>query len=106
MKVLYSRNVEEYLWELIEILYYKGYFGFKESAYQYVDTLIDEIDATIAIKPHKEAPEYFMKYGEKLRYAAFPKNKNTTWYVFFNIIGNDVCLIRYISNNHVISQLL
>jgi hypothetical protein len=106
MKVRYSRNVEEYLWELIEILYYKGYFGFKESAYQYVDTLIDEIDATIAIKPHKPAPEYFSKYGHALRYAAFPKNRNTTWYVFFNILENDIYFVRFISNNHVISQRL
>jgi hypothetical protein len=106
MKVLYSKNVEEYLRELIEILYHKEYFGFKESAYHYVDTLIDEIDTTISIKPYKKAPEHFSKYGKDLCYVAFPKNRNTTWYVFFNIIGNDIYFIRYISNNHVISQLL
>ena len=105
MKVLYDKDVEKYLNELIEILYNKGYFGFKESAYQYVDSLIDDIEATIAITPHKNAPEYFSKYGSELFYAIFPKNRNTTWYVFFNI-KNGMYLIRYICNNHIISQYL
>jgi hypothetical protein len=105
VKVLYSKDVEEYLRELIEILYGKGYFGFKEAAYQYVDTLVDEIDATISIKPSKSAPEYFSKYGKELLYVAFPKNRNTTWYVFFNV-EDGVYFIRYIGNNHVISQYL
>jgi hypothetical protein len=105
MKVLYDKDVEKYLNELIEILYNKGYFGFKESAYQYVDSLIDDIETKIAITPHKNAPEYFSKYGNGLFYAIFPKNRNTTWYVFFNI-KNGIYLIRYICNNHIISQHL
>jgi hypothetical protein len=105
MRVLYAKDVEEYLRKLIEILYSKGCFGFKDSAYQYVDALIDEIDTTIAIKPSKSAPEYFSKYGKQLFYAAFTKNRNTTWYVFFNV-ENDIYFIRYISNNHVIAQYL
>ena len=44
-----------------------------------------------------------------MSYASFPKNKHTTWYVFFNVydVGGDaVYLVRYISNNHVIAHHL
>lgn len=37
MKVVYHKNVTEYLNELIDILYDKEYFGFKDVAYDYVD---------------------------------------------------------------------
>ena len=36
MTVLFLPEVEEYLYELIEILYYQEYFGFKENAINYV----------------------------------------------------------------------
>lgn len=42
-------------------------------------------------------------------YASFTKNKRTTWYVFFNeyeVAGETVYLVRYISNNHVIAHHL
>jgi len=42
MKIVFSPKVEDYLFELIEILYDKEYFGFKESATSYVKELIQE----------------------------------------------------------------
>lgn len=42
-------------------------------------------------------------------YAVFPKNDHTTWYVFFNVYeigGESVYLVRYMSNNHVIAHYL
>ena len=42
-------------------------------------------------------------------YAAFSKNNHTTWYVFFNVYevgGDSVYLVRYMSNNHVIAHHL
>ena len=32
MKVLFLPEIEKYLYELVEILYQKEYFGFRESA--------------------------------------------------------------------------
>ena len=43
MTVLFLPEVEEYLYELIEILYHKEYFGFKENAINYVTDLINDI---------------------------------------------------------------
>lgn len=48
-------------------------------------------------------------YGKDLYYATFKKNKHTQWYVFFNVYEKKeetIYLVRYISNNHVISQYL
>ena len=44
-----------------------------------------------------------------MQYASFSKNKHTTWYVFFNVYdvgGEDVYLVRYLSNNHVVTHHL
>ncbi|KAA6331699.1 hypothetical protein EZS27_019729 [termite gut metagenome] len=37
--------------------------------------------------------------------SVFKKNNHTQWYVFFNL-ENDVYYIRYIGNNHTVSQHL
>jgi hypothetical protein len=97
------------LGELVDILYEKGYFGFEETSVNYVVSLYDEIIAKLPIRPSKPAPAFFQKYGADLRYTVFPKNKHTTWYVFFEVYksNEDVTyLVRYIANNHVIAQHL
>jgi hypothetical protein len=105
MKVMYDEDVKVQLRELVDVLYNKGYFGFKESAYRYVSSLIDNINDTIALRKKNPAPKYFSKHRENLYYTAFRKNRNTVWYVFFNY-EDDVYYIRYIDNNHRISQYL
>lgn len=105
MLVLFDKKVEDYLSELIEILYGKEYFGFVDAAYNYVDELIDEIEKTIDIKPYKQAPQYFSKYGKDLLYFGIKKNDNTQWYIFFNY-ENGVYFIRYIGNNHNCAKYL
>ena len=101
MKVIALPEVREYLMELIQILYKKEYFGFEENAQKYVEELIFDIN--------KPAPPYFDRYGKKMLYATFRKNKATQWYVFFNVYQKDgemIFIIRYISNNHVTAQYL
>jgi hypothetical protein len=109
MTVLFLPEVEEYIYELIDILYHKNYFGFKENAYIYVNDLVQDIYTYLPTKQRKVAPPYFDRYGSNLYYASFRKNKNTTWYVFFNIYQHHdetVFFVRYIANNHVIAQYL
>jgi len=105
MKVAYHPLVVDFLEQLTFELYKKGYFGFYESACEYVDRLVDDINANIHIKPNKKAPPYFNKYGKKLNYIAYTPNNLTTWYIFFNVDDNRY-LIRYITNNHVSGHLL
>ncbi len=103
--IIFDKSVEVYLNELIDILYEKEYFGFKESAYEYVEWIIDSIENNINKIPYKVAPPYFSKYGKNLYYCVFKRNENTQWYVFFNY-EDDVFYIRYIGNNHNCSQFI
>ena len=85
-KVLFLPEVVDQFLELAEVLYHKGYLGFK-----------------------KDAPSYFKRYGNGLFYSSFVKNKHTTWYVFYSIHeqeGQTVFLVRYLGNNHIIAHHL
>ena len=105
MKVVYHKNVAEYLNELVDILYNKEYFGFKESAYDYVDLIFEQIESTIQRKVKKPAPKHFDKYAQGLSYVVYKRNSNTSWYVFFQKQENTY-LIFYIGNNHNCAQYL
>lgn len=105
MEVRFSHSVRDYLVELIKVLYEEEYFGFEEAAVEYVNDLIDDIYSNISKKHPKFAPPYFSRYGKNLYYVSYRKNKNTTWYIFFNY-SDDVYLIRYIGNNHNIGKYL
>ena len=107
MKVLFLPEVRQYLKELYQILLEKEYFGFEDAAVQYVRDIILDIEETLPIRPSKEAPPYFRRYGKGMKYALFRKNRNTQWYVFFckyKVNGEIVYLVRYISNNHMNAQ--
>lgn len=109
MKVLFLPEVRMYFQELQDILFEKEYFGFEESAVQYVRDLIFDIEASLPERLSKIAPPYFDRYGKGMKYATFRKNKHTQWYVFFNKYrenGEVIYLVRYISNNHMIAQYL
>jgi hypothetical protein len=109
MRVIFLPEIRDYFRELAQILFDKDYFGFEESALRYVDNLFDNIEQTLPVRLKKPAPAYFDRYAKGLFYAVFKSNKNTQWYVFFNIYhhnGETIYLVRYISNNHVIAQYL
>jgi hypothetical protein len=103
-------EVYDYFKDLVETLYQKEYFGFQESAYDYVEELVDDILSNLPKRQHKPSPERYIKYGEDLHYAAFTKNKRTTWYAFFTKYQDEnnqiIYLIRYIGNNHTEAQHL
>ncbi|MCC8095821.1 MAG: hypothetical protein LIP05_10980 [Tannerellaceae bacterium] len=105
-KIHYTLAAEQYLHELTEILFYNNYFGFRSSAKQYVDSLTEEMEATIHLKMKRKASPYFSRYGKDLWYVSYPKRKQTTWYFFFTCYANDVYLIKYITNNHVAGHFL
>ncbi|MFR9164949.1 MAG: hypothetical protein ACLVKO_01515 [Dysgonomonas sp.] len=105
MKVIYSKNVIDFLADLIEILYNQDYLGFKDSAKKYVAELITEIDSTITTKHKRIAPEHFDRYGKNMYYVSYRRNKNTIWYVFFNYTEN-IYYVRYIANNHAVAQYI
>ena len=104
MKVFFLPDVENYLFELIEILFKKEYFGFKSSAVKYVSELVLEIEKTLPKSTRRQAPKHFSRFGKDMFYSFYRQNKNTTWYVFFSIYrvdNEDIYVVKYISNNHV-----
>jgi len=110
MKVVFSREVREYLKSLSEIMYDKGYFSFLDSSKEYMESLINEIVISLPNRQVKLAPPYFDKYSKDMHYSMFRKSKNTQWYVFFNLFqdekGDFIYLVSFISNNHMIAHLL
>ena len=109
MSVIVLPEVLDYLDDLVIILYEKEYFGFLETSSNYAKGLLEDIKVNLPIKLHKLAPSYFYKYGKAMEYATFRKNKNTTWYVFFETYQEHeeiFYLVRYIANNHTIAQYL
>jgi len=103
MQVILLPEILEYLENLAVILYEKGYFTFEETASKYMLELYDDIVLTLPEKRHRPAPKYYDKYGKGMHYAAFPKNRRTTWYAFFikyEANGELIYLVRYIGNNH------
>ena len=109
MKVLAIPEVIDYLEELTTLLYEKEYFGFVEFAHNYVDELINDIKTNLPTKLKKPAPKRFQKYGTDLKYASFKKNRQTTWYVFFEVYRENeeaIYVIKHIENNHTAAQYL
>ena len=109
MSVLFLPEVSNQFIEIAEVLYEKGYLGFLDSALEYSESLFREIQSDLPFKVHRKAPDWFDKFGEGMLYASFRKNNNTTWYVFFNVYnvgGEVVYLVRYLSNNHLIAHHL
>ena len=110
MKVLALPEVRQYLKEVAQVLYRKDYFGFEGSAVKYVEDLFNDIKTTLPARQKKVAPPCFNRYGSRMYYSIFKKNKYTKWYVFFSVYrtvdGELIYLVRYISNNHLIAHQL
>lgn len=109
MRIVFLPETLDYFNELTTILYEKEYFGFEESALEYVDDLVDDIKSSLHAKAKKNAPAYFNRYGKGLKYATFRKSRQTQWFVFFTVYETRkgiVYLVRHVTNNHMVSQHL
>lgn len=100
MRVVFAPEVEEDLYGLIKILVEKEYLGTYPFAISYVEELIADIQQNIHSKLKKKAPAFFERYGKDMYYITYQRNSNTTWYIFFSVIG-DTYFIKYITNNQV-----
>ncbi len=90
-------EVIDYLNKLTQVLFDKEYFGFEETAQQYVQNIYDFMEYEIVNFPHKATPKPLKKFGSN--YAFYKANNRTTWYIFFEKNANRY-LITYLTNNH------
>lgn len=104
-EVVYSEVATEFMNDLVTILYNQDYFGFIDSALDYVFKMKDFIDKNIRTVSHYPAPRYFSKYKSGMKYIMYQANKRTTWYIFFKQSENRF-MIYYITNNHFEGQFI
>lgn len=98
VKIEILPEVIVFLNELVELLFYKEYFGFEDSAQFYVQKIYDFIESDLMNFPHKTTPIKLKKFGSN--YAFYTPNNRTTWYIFFEK-SNNRYLITCLTNNHV-----
>jgi hypothetical protein len=83
--VIYKREVERYINDLVFILFKEEYFGFLESAVIYKDKIIEFVEDNIATFPSRKTPIELSSFGSN--------------YIFFERIENNY-LITNIINSH------
>jgi hypothetical protein len=87
-----------FLNELVELLFYKEYFGFEDTAQFYVENIYDFIENDLINFPQKSTPKKLKNFGSN--YVFYRPNNRTTWYIFFEKSDNRY-LITHLTNNHV-----
>ena len=97
IKVIFTPYVIDFLDDLVRVLYKKEYFGFIESAEEYVSKIYDAVPENIKVSTHKLTPKNLKYLGSN--YIFYKANNRTTWYVFFEKM-NQKFLITGIINNH------
>ena len=95
--IFYSSEFETQINEIVDILFEKGYLGFKDSALDYGDRIYDFIIKNIDKPISRQSPKAFQKFGAF--YMKYKANENTTWYIFFDRRDNRF-LVNHILNNH------
>ena len=96
IEVIFSPSVIRYLDDLVVILYKKQYFGFIESAEEYVDDIYDVIPERIKKSPHKKTPITLQYLGSN--YIFYKTNARTTWYIFFEKRDQNYLITGIINN--------
>lgn len=97
VKVIITPKVIDYLDDLVRILYKEEYFGFIESAEDYVLKIYDALDENIKLNTHKLTSQKLKYLGSN--YIFYKSNKRTTWYIFFEKKNRNY-LVTGIINNH------
>ncbi|MBW1657048.1 hypothetical protein [Flavobacterium quisquiliarum] len=95
--VIYTPEVIQFLDDLVITLYKEEYFGFIESAEEYVSNIYDAVSERIKKFPQKKTPYSLQYLGAD--YIFYKSNSRTTWYIFFEK-RNQNYLITGILNNH------
>lgn len=98
-KIVIVHDVLDFFEELIYVLYEEEYFGFVESAINYVDEIISFVYQSIAGNIKKPLPKELRKFGRY--YLTYTANKRTTWYIFYEFDSTEnIYLVTKIINNH------
>jgi hypothetical protein len=97
VEVIFAPSVIYYLDDLVIILYKKEYFGFIESAVEYVSNIYNAIPERIKKTLHKKTPTSIQYLG--LNYVFYKANSRTTWYIFFEKRDQNYLITTILNNN-------
>jgi hypothetical protein len=97
IEVIFTPSVISYFDDLVIVLYKKEYFGFIESAEEYVDNIYDAVPERIKKSQHKKAPKSLQYLGSN--YIFYKPNTRTTWYVFFEKRDQNYLITGVMNNN-------
>ncbi|SHF80693.1 hypothetical protein [Flavobacterium defluvii] len=95
--IIYTPEVIRYLDDLVITLYKEEYFGFIESAEEYVSNIYYAVSERINKFSQKKTPHLMQYLGSN--YIFYKSNTRTTWYIFFEK-RNQNYLITGILNNY------
>ncbi len=96
-KIIYKKNVLDYLDELVYLLFEKEYFSYYENSEKYLEELVEFVSKNIKDFPNRKSTIQLNHLGSQ--YIFYKSNKRTTWYIFFEQSNNNY-LITGILNNH------
>jgi len=95
--IVYKDRFENEIDKLLEVLFVNEYFGFEDSALNYVEKIYNFIKNNISKPISKNSPVAYQKVGKK--FIKYKANNNTSWYIFFDQKEHRF-LINHITNNH------
>ena len=102
--VFYSIQADKDLDEILEgLLTWQKHILTREFCLSYISDLVDVCDSLDTKTSHLNAVyETHKRYGDKVH--KFVRNKNTTWYIIYDIdISNNVYINKIISNYLTVS---
>jgi hypothetical protein len=103
-KIIFENSFLEYFDNLFFALFEEEYFGFPESAHNYIDKIVGFVISSISSFPHKKTPKSLQYLG--LNYIFYKPNTRTTWYVFFEKRDQSYLITAIINNNSLeVSEL-
>ena len=95
--IIYIPEVEIYLEDLVDILFYEEYFGFEDAAQNYAEKIVNFIEESIETFPLKKTPKELKNFGQN--YIFYKSNQRTTWYIFFEKFDNNYLITNIINSN-------
>lgn len=98
IEVIFTSYVIRYLDDLVVALYKNEYFGFIESAENYVSNIYDAVPERIKTTHHKKTPKSLHYLGSN--YIFYKSNNPTTWYVFFEKRNQNHLITGVLNNNN------
>ncbi|UUF16273.1 MULTISPECIES: hypothetical protein [Flavobacterium] len=96
-KIIFEKAVLEYFDNLVYSVFKEEYFGFHESAQNYIDKIVDFIISSTSTFPPKKTPKSLQYLGSN--YIFYKSNARTTWYIFFEKRDRNY-IITGITNNY------